>query len=217
MARSRRASSVLLGKRKGDAPRSVRMFERDASPLRPLRSPLRPPFRPRKARPRDERHQVRGPGLAPTPEPPMRGANPSTRASFSRGSGYNRFIDSGGRAMPVHDWTRVNAGIFHDFHHDWITMLKRALNAGRLPAGYYALAEQIAGGLGPDVPTLDFTLPGPPRRRAARRPPPRLLSASPWRPPLRRSASPPPPRWTCTRAGGTGSSFATAADTMWWP
>jgi len=45
--------------------------------------------------------------------------------------------------MPVHDWTGVPAGIFHDFHHDWITMLKRALNAGRLPSGYYALAEQI--------------------------------------------------------------------------
>ena len=36
-------------------------------------------------------------------------------------------------------------------------MLKRALNDGRLPAGYYALAEQIAGGLGPDVLTLDVT------------------------------------------------------------
>jgi hypothetical protein len=21
---------------------------------------------------------------------------------------------------PVHDWTRVDAGIFHDFHHAWI-------------------------------------------------------------------------------------------------
>jgi len=60
-------------------------------------------------------------------------------------------------AMPIHDWTRVNAGIFHDFHHDWITMLKRTLNAGRLPRGYYALAEQIAGGLGPDVLTLEAT------------------------------------------------------------
>jgi hypothetical protein len=59
--------------------------------------------------------------------------------------------------MPIHDWTRVKAGIFHDFHHDWITMLKRALNAGLLLAGYYALAEQVAGGLGPDVLTLDVT------------------------------------------------------------
>ena len=58
--------------------------------------------------------------------------------------------------MGIHDWTRVTAGIFHDFHHDWITMLKRALNDGRLPPGFYALAEQIAGGLGPDVLTLDL-------------------------------------------------------------
>ena len=25
--------------------------------------------------------------------------------------------------MPMHDWTRVDAGIFHAFHHDWITEL----------------------------------------------------------------------------------------------
>ena len=29
--------------------------------------------------------------------------------------------------MPVHDWTRVAAGIFHHFHHDWITEIARAL------------------------------------------------------------------------------------------
>jgi hypothetical protein len=56
--------------------------------------------------------------------------------------------------MPVHDWTRVTAGIFHDFHHTWITELKRALNRGLLPPDHYALAEQIAGGLGPEVLTL---------------------------------------------------------------
>jgi hypothetical protein len=56
--------------------------------------------------------------------------------------------------MPVHDWTRVDAGIFHDFHHTWITEIKRVLNRGLLPPEYYALAEQIAGGLGPDVLTL---------------------------------------------------------------
>ncbi len=56
--------------------------------------------------------------------------------------------------MPVHDWTRVDAGIFHDFHHGWIEEIKRALNRGLLPPEYYALAEQVAGGLGPDVLTL---------------------------------------------------------------
>jgi hypothetical protein len=59
--------------------------------------------------------------------------------------------------MPIHDWTRVDAGIFHAFHHDWITDISRALNRGLLPSDYYALPEQIAGGLGPDVLTLRFT------------------------------------------------------------
>lgn len=56
--------------------------------------------------------------------------------------------------MPVHDWTRVEAGIFHDFHHAWIEEIKRALNADLMPQDYYALAEQFAGGFGPDVLTL---------------------------------------------------------------
>jgi hypothetical protein len=56
--------------------------------------------------------------------------------------------------MPVHDWTRVDAGIFHDFHHAWIEEIKRALNAGLLPDDYYAMAEQHAAGFGPDVLAL---------------------------------------------------------------
>src|SRR5262245_48129604 len=56
--------------------------------------------------------------------------------------------------MPIHDWSRVSAGIFHDFHCSWLVEIKGALNDGLLPAGYYALAEQIAGSLGPDVLTL---------------------------------------------------------------
>jgi len=53
--------------------------------------------------------------------------------------------------MPIHDWTRVDAGIFHHFHLEWIGDLSRVLNRGLLPRDYYALAEQIAGGLGPEV------------------------------------------------------------------
>jgi hypothetical protein len=48
--------------------------------------------------------------------------------------------------MPAHDWTRVSAGIFHDFHQAWITEIRNRLNDGLLPQGYYALAEQVAGG-----------------------------------------------------------------------
>jgi hypothetical protein len=43
--------------------------------------------------------------------------------------------------MPIHDWTRVDAGIFHAFHHDWITYISSALNRGLLPPRFYALPE----------------------------------------------------------------------------
>lgn len=56
--------------------------------------------------------------------------------------------------MPVHDWTRVIAGTFHDFHHEWISSISRALNSGLLPSDYYAMAEQITGRMGPDVVAL---------------------------------------------------------------
>jgi hypothetical protein len=58
---------------------------------------------------------------------------------------------SGICAVPIHDWTRVTAGIFHDFHLGWILALKQVLNGGFLPPGYYAMAEQIAGGTGPEA------------------------------------------------------------------
>jgi hypothetical protein len=61
--------------------------------------------------------------------------------------------------MPIHDWTRVPAGIFHDFHHEWISTMKHALNASLLPPTYYALAEQQASGFGPDVITLQSNQP----------------------------------------------------------
>src|ERR1700683_5373773 len=57
--------------------------------------------------------------------------------------------------MPVHDWTRVSDGTFHDFHYSWLLEIKRALKRGLLPKGYYVMAEQIGGDLGaPDVLTL---------------------------------------------------------------
>jgi hypothetical protein len=56
--------------------------------------------------------------------------------------------------MPLHDWTRVGPGTYHDFHNAWITHLKEALNAGILPKSYYALGEQRAGDIHPDVLAL---------------------------------------------------------------
>lgn len=56
--------------------------------------------------------------------------------------------------MPIHDWTRVDAGAFHHFHQGWTIALCNTLNTGGLPANYFALAEQVAGGPIPDVLTL---------------------------------------------------------------
>src|SRR5262249_19471022 len=57
--------------------------------------------------------------------------------------------------MPVHDWTRVSDGTFHDFHYSWVLEVKRALMRGLLPKGYYVMAERFGCDLGaPDVLTL---------------------------------------------------------------
>ena len=56
--------------------------------------------------------------------------------------------------MPLHDWSRVESGIFHAFHTSWITAIQNALNAGLLPKIYYALAEQHAGEFVADVLAL---------------------------------------------------------------
>ena len=66
---------------------------------------------------------------------------------------------SGSNQMPIHDWTRVTSGTFHAFHPAWIAHLQESLNAGLLPADYYALAEQFAGDTGPDVLTLETPRP----------------------------------------------------------
>jgi hypothetical protein len=72
--------------------------------------------------------------------------------------------------MPMHDWTRVDAGIHHAFHHEWISEIGRSLNRGLLPEDYYALPEQQAAGFGPDVLTLqDLATPGSGRNGTATR------------------------------------------------
>jgi hypothetical protein len=67
--------------------------------------------------------------------------------------------------MPVHNWSRVDANLFHHFHQGWTMAICNALNAGRLPKGFSALVEQRAGGLIPDVLA---------RQRRSRQPPPPL-------------------------------------------
>ena len=59
--------------------------------------------------------------------------------------------------MPLHDWTRVSPGTWHDFHLAWIAEIRNTLNDGRMPPQYYAQAEQVIGPLGPDVLALQTT------------------------------------------------------------
>jgi Protein of unknown function (DUF4058) len=57
-------------------------------------------------------------------------------------------------AMPIHDWKRVDAGLFHDFHQDWTIELCRALNSGWLPTGFVALIDPQRDDPIPDVLTF---------------------------------------------------------------
>ncbi len=56
--------------------------------------------------------------------------------------------------MPMHDWSLVQFGVYHNFHYRWIAAIMDRLNAGLLPKGMIAMAEQIIGGPEPDVVTL---------------------------------------------------------------
>src|SRR4051794_36238752 len=57
--------------------------------------------------------------------------------------------------MPLHDWTKVPAGLFHHFHQDWSIEIARALNRGLLPSGLSALVEQRSGPRESDVLTVE--------------------------------------------------------------
>jgi hypothetical protein len=61
--------------------------------------------------------------------------------------------------VPIHDWTRVRSNRFHDFHQIWTIAICNALNAGRLPPGYFAMVEQKTRAPEPDVIALELTLP----------------------------------------------------------
>ncbi len=61
--------------------------------------------------------------------------------------------------MPVHDWSRVGAGVFHDFHLTWNVEIKKALNHGVLPPDHYAISERIVGDAVPDALTLQAVAP----------------------------------------------------------
>ncbi|MFO0804832.1 MAG: DUF4058 family protein [Gemmataceae bacterium] len=67
--------------------------------------------------------------------------------------------------MPIHDWTKVRAGTFHNFHVLWTGAITNSLNSGVLPEGYFAMAEQIVGRPEGDVVALERSN-GKPRGRA---------------------------------------------------
>lgn len=65
--------------------------------------------------------------------------------------------------MPMHDWTRVPDGIWHDMHFAWAAALAGKLNQGVLPVGrLYALTEYNESPLDStlkfDIPDSDFDL-----------------------------------------------------------
>ena len=60
--------------------------------------------------------------------------------------------------MPIHDWSRVPAGLFHHFHQDWSIEIARTLNRGRLPKGLSALVEQRSGPHESDILAIEIGL-----------------------------------------------------------
>ena len=72
--------------------------------------------------------------------------------------------------MPMHDWKRVSAAIYHHFHQQWTIAICDALNAGLLPPGYSALVEPFSSGLYPDVAMV--------QRRSAKPSPTNVPSAT---------------------------------------
>jgi len=80
--------------------------------------------------------------------------------------------------MPIHDWPRVSAGIFHDFHQGWTIEIRNRLNGGVLPDGYYAMADQRVSGPEPDVVALRLRGPEPKGGLVVAEIPPRIQRAA---------------------------------------
>jgi hypothetical protein len=57
--------------------------------------------------------------------------------------------------MPMHDWTRDSEGVYPSLHNRWMASICNALNAGLLPPHLVAIEQKSAGGLVPDVLTLE--------------------------------------------------------------
>ncbi len=57
--------------------------------------------------------------------------------------------------MPIHDWTHVSPGGYHNFHQDWTIEIYRALNRGLLPPGFTAYTDLRVSGWAPGVIAID--------------------------------------------------------------
>jgi hypothetical protein len=80
--------------------------------------------------------------------------------------------------MPIHDWTRVDSGTYHDFHQGWTIEIRNRLNSGVLPDGYFAMADQRVSGPEPDVVALRLRGPEPKGGLAVAETPPRIKPAA---------------------------------------
>ena len=74
----------------------------------------------------------------------------SSRPAAGRRKGTRKGTEAVSHSRAV----SVEAGIYHDFHTVWIAQIRNTLNAGLLPQGYYAVAEQHAGAHVTEVLTL---------------------------------------------------------------
>lgn len=61
--------------------------------------------------------------------------------------------------MPLHDWTKVNSGLYHHFHQFFAMHICRGLNRGPLPKTLSALVEQRKGLKEPDVVAVELSVP----------------------------------------------------------
>ncbi len=46
--------------------------------------------------------------------------------------------------MPIHDWSRAEASLFHAFRHRWLGALCDAMNDGLLPEDHFAMIEEAS-------------------------------------------------------------------------
>jgi Protein of unknown function (DUF4058) len=80
--------------------------------------------------------------------------------------------------VPIHDWTRVDSGTYHDFHQGWTIEIRNRLNRGILPEGFFAMADQRISGPEPDVVALRLRDPAPAGGLVVAETPPRLKQAA---------------------------------------